>query len=215
MCPWCVLALVLLCLRSTHYPGTMQRIWIFATTNWLALLNTGSHLGHKREVQCHRKRDLSRVLRVGRAPLKSSLYLPVSREKAVFLLVSFESRKKMRNIWLGSCQAYASSTLLFISIKEQSIGKHSVVDEAQHYAEWKKPVTEDQWCICPGHRDRQRQRVGYWGERVVNIEGNWLFIWGGEWSKITLWQRAYGHVTKRLGVYTLKGDLHVILFVFY
>lgn len=93
-----MLALVLLCLRSTHYPGTMQRIRIFATTYWLAPLNTENHLGHEREVQCHQKSDLSRVLRAGCAPLKSYLYLPVSREKAVVLFVSFESRKKIRDI---------------------------------------------------------------------------------------------------------------------
>lgn len=119
-CPWCVLALVLLCLRSTHYPGTMQRIWIFATTYWLALLNTESHLGHKREVQCHQKRNRSRVLRVGCAPLKSHLYLPVSREKAVFLFVSFESRKKIRNIWLASCQAYTSSICYSLTLRTES-----------------------------------------------------------------------------------------------
>lgn len=40
-------------------------------------------------------------------------------------------------------------------------------------------------------------------------------LYRGEIVKITLWQWAYGHVTKSLGMYTLKGDLHLILFVFY
>lgn len=90
MCPWCVLASVLPCLRSTRSPGTMQRIWISATTYCLALLNTESHLGHKTEVQCHWKRDLSRVLRVGCASLKS--YTPSGIQGESWVL--FESRKK-------------------------------------------------------------------------------------------------------------------------
>lgn len=72
---------------------------------------------------------------------------------------------------ISHCQA-CTSILFFISTKEHSTGIHSVVDEAQHYAEWKKSVTEDQCWICPGHRDLQRQRVGYWGKQIVSAEGS-------------------------------------------